>query len=116
MSMTGIPELRSLYRQVGGLRFWMIIAPLLLWIFGSASLTFSLDFPSAYGSSCERKCALESYWYSPVLISETHRAPSEIILFVLLWFVPASLIAVVAWSWIAHFRRQSSDASNDSAE
>lgn len=104
MSLTGIPELKDSYAQLGAGRFWLIMAGVLTYIGIGAALAITLDYPKAYGSMCRRKCLIEDYWFSPALL--THGNLLDYCLFAWLWSMPAAAIGVILWSRL----RKRSDA------
>lgn len=95
-SFTGIPELREAYRQLGAVRFWLIMLGLLTYIGVGAWLSISLHYPLAYGSTCHSKCMIENYWFSPQLLR--HGGLMDYALFAWLWSMPAFVAGVVIWT------------------
>ena len=100
MSITGIPELREYHKKVGPLRFWSLMGCTFTWIGIGAWLAIYLNFPTAYGSTCHRKCLLEEFWFSPALVSEGHRNVTELALFAWLWSMPALVVGAFAYAFV----------------
>lgn len=97
MSVTGIPELKQSYTQLGGLRFWAIMGSVLAWIFLGVWLQMTLDWPDHYGFHCHgRGCWIDDMWHSPVLLQHGH--PLEIALFIFFWSMPTLAVGFVIWS------------------
>ena len=92
-SWTGIPELKASYRALGATRFWLIMAATLTWIGVGAGLAIALDHPAAFGSSCQRKCLIESYWLSPNLLRDG--GVLAYALFAWLWSMPTAIVVAL---------------------
>ena len=89
-------NLSNSYRQLGPVRFWLIVLGTLTYIGVGAFLAVKLHYPQAYGSTCHSKCFPEDYWFSPMLLR--HGSLLEYLLFVWLWLLPALVIGVAIWS------------------
>ena len=68
---------------------------LVAYIVTLATLVVMVDHPQAAGSTCRRKCLIESYWFSPHLLSG---GMLEWLTFILLWAMPATFIGFLAYS------------------
>ncbi|MCA1653238.1 MAG: hypothetical protein ABR588_03975 [Sphingomicrobium sp.] len=94
------PQMRDSYRQLadserklGPVKFTALMAGTLAFIGVFVWLPVRLDYPDSYGHPCHgRGCLFHDIYCSPVLL-HAHRW-DEISLFVLLWILPATLVAV----------------------
>lgn len=96
-SWTGIPELKESYRMLGPVRFSLLMFGTLVYVGIGAWLTIKTNHPRAAGSTCQRKCMIESYWYSPHLLSG---GPIELLTFVWLWLLPATIPAAFIYAFV----------------
>jgi hypothetical protein len=91
-------DLGTAYRQLGPLRFSLIVggtlAAILAFTMAYVILSERVGWPEAYGISCSRKCAGLIIWHSPKLLE--NGAADEVLLFLVIWSIPliAAVIAV----------------------
>lgn len=88
-------KMRAGYEVLGPFRFGLLLLGVLAWIGIGAGAAIALDYPSAFGSSCHHKCLVESFWYSPTLISDGRLL--AYVLFAWLWSMPAAVLAAVIY-------------------
>lgn len=96
-SWTGIPELREGYRQLGALRFWLIIVGVLLYIAAFAWLGVNAAWPPDCHPRARQTFML--FWCSPTLL---HGGWVELTLFAVIWALPVGAAVYV----ILHRRRR----------
>lgn len=90
-----ILKMKAGYQELGPMRFSILMIGILAWIGLGVGPIIALDYPSAFGSSCHRKCLIESYWYSPTLISDGRFL--AYLLFAWLWSMPAVVVAALIY-------------------
>ena len=76
-------------------QFVAIMGGLVAYIVGLATLMVWVDHPQTAGSTCQRKCMIEAYWFSPHLL---RGGVTEWLTFLLLWLMPATFIGFLAYS------------------
>lgn len=108
--MNSFSDLRAVYRELGALRFTVIVGGTVTVILALAAvftlLAERIDWPAAYGFQCRRKCLFEYMWHSPKVLEGG--SGDELVLFALIWFVPfvaaAIAIPVLVLRWIKRRR------------
>jgi len=118
MSITGIPELRGGYRQLGPARFWTWMAITLAVIAGFVGLTLwlknAVGWPESYGFRCHGKgCWIDDLWHSPALLRNGGKY--ELGLFALIWSMPTFLFGCLIYALVKK-RRRNPILSLDSSE
>ncbi len=105
MSITGIPELKDSYRQLGPLRFWSLMSGLLIWIVGGASLMMSATWPGHCDHQGRKIVGMIKQLYcSPDLLVG---GPLEYGLFLWLWSMPVFVLGFIVYALIKKRRRNS---------
>ncbi|RNJ63424.1 MAG: hypothetical protein EDM03_03160 [Porphyrobacter sp. IPPAS B-1204] len=108
--MSTFTNLAAAYRELGALRFTVIVGGTITVILALAAvftlLAERIDWPGAYGFQCQRKCFFEYMWHSPKLLKGG--SGDELALFALIWFVPfvaaAIAIPVLLLRWLKRRR------------
>lgn len=103
MSFTGIPELKGAYRELGPLRFVLLMGSMLLWIGTFAWLSMTATWPEGCDHSGRKLMGLiREMRCSPGLLAGGVR---EYALFVFIWTLPAFIIGVVIYVAVKRRRR-----------
>lgn len=83
-------DLAALFRQLGALRFTLLVgglcAIILAYAYLYARLGQTIGWREDYGFTCRRKCMFTDMWHSWKLLEGGTGA--ELTLFALIWFVP----------------------------
>jgi len=87
------PTFMDSYRKLGPLRFSLVMLGTFGWIGLGTWLSITDNYPRIYGSTCQRKCLIEDYWYSPQLL--IHGGWLSYALFAWLWAIPALVVGLI---------------------
>ena len=109
MSITGIPELKESYRQLGLVRFCLFFGGLLAFLLGWAAAHFwladKIGWPEAYGFQCRgRGCMWVEIWHSPALLKGGDAY--ELGMFALIWWLPALVVGCLIYALLKRLRRR----------
>lgn len=89
--MQSFRDLAALFRQLGALRFTLVVggfcAIVLAYGYLYARLGETIGWREDYGFTCRRKCMIEDMWNSWKLLEAGTGA--ELTLFAMIWFIPA---------------------------
>lgn len=105
--MGSFSDLKAYHAALGPRRFWLTMAATLVLIGVLSGLNIWLDevtgWPDAYGIHCHgRGCTFTYLYHSPQLLRGG--SAYEIVLFALIWLLPAFLLGVGGYALIRRLR------------
>lgn len=106
--MSRFSELREGYRELGPLRFSLLMGATLAVILTAAGiyawLSEKIGWPDAYGFRCTgRGCLLSNLTHSPRLLEQA--GAYELGLFAFIWFLPTFIFGCLVYAYLKRRRR-----------